>query len=405
VVVGRYLIDDVPIRTQPLDCPVGAVPAPCPGTPGAGTGGYTYGDFGELHGAPKAHDDGEIWSQTLWDLRGAVGSTVARSLITRAMELSPANPSFLDMRNSILLADRVARDGRDARKIWKVFAGRGMGWFAADFGGDDADPIEDFATPPRRDASRTSVTGTVTDAGTGAPLAGVTVGFAGHTSGFAGSYRAVTDAQGRYTIANVLPGGTYPSVGASAAGYDPLLRDVRVRPGANRVDWALRRDWAAGGGGSTVTDVSGADYSGLGCGPGASVDTSRRTAWATDVTLDAGGRMEPRHIAVRLPAEVEVSAVEIDPTNRCLSAADTSAGEFRVETSPDGRTWTVAAEGRFGSADRNRMNSVPLTPGSTARVRHVRYTMLGTQAACPAEVAGCGIAETTEIGVYGTRTG
>ena len=54
----------------------------------------------------------------------------------RAMELSPANPSFLDMRNSILMADRIAKGGlRD--EIWEVFAKRGMGFFAGTVDGDD----------------------------------------------------------------------------------------------------------------------------------------------------------------------------------------------------------------------------------------------------------------------------
>ena len=49
------------------------------------------------------------------------------SLVTRAMELSPANPSFLDMRNTILAADMGVHNGKDQSKIWQVFAARGMG--------------------------------------------------------------------------------------------------------------------------------------------------------------------------------------------------------------------------------------------------------------------------------------
>ena len=32
-------------------------------------GGYTYGDFAKIRGGAEAHDDGEIWAQTLWELR------------------------------------------------------------------------------------------------------------------------------------------------------------------------------------------------------------------------------------------------------------------------------------------------------------------------------------------------
>ena len=125
------------IRTQPLDCPVGSKSAACPGTPGAGPGGYTYGDFGKILGEPEVHGDGEIWGETLWDLRAALGSKLSESLITRAMELSPANPSYLDMRNSILQADTVVNGGKARAKIWKVFAHRGMGYFAGTVDGDD----------------------------------------------------------------------------------------------------------------------------------------------------------------------------------------------------------------------------------------------------------------------------
>ena len=46
--MGKY-IDSVPhsIRTQALDCPVGAAATQCPGAGLAGSGGYTYGDFGQ----------------------------------------------------------------------------------------------------------------------------------------------------------------------------------------------------------------------------------------------------------------------------------------------------------------------------------------------------------------------
>ena len=66
------------IRTQPLDCPVGSTSSRCPGTPGAGPGGYTYGDFGRIRGGPEVHADGEIWGETLWDLRDALGSKADR---------------------------------------------------------------------------------------------------------------------------------------------------------------------------------------------------------------------------------------------------------------------------------------------------------------------------------------
>jgi extracellular elastinolytic metalloproteinase len=63
MIIGRYVEfgGQNLIRSQPLDCPVGTTSTACPGTPGAGAGGYTYGDFGKIAGIPEVHADGEIW--------------------------------------------------------------------------------------------------------------------------------------------------------------------------------------------------------------------------------------------------------------------------------------------------------------------------------------------------------
>ena len=90
--------------SRALDCPV-AVPTGCPGSEGADAGGFTYGDFGEIVDGPDVHADGEIWAETLWDLRTAVGSDTAQALITEGMRMAPPEPSFLDMRDAILAAE------------------------------------------------------------------------------------------------------------------------------------------------------------------------------------------------------------------------------------------------------------------------------------------------------------
>ena len=74
------------------------------------------------------------------------------------MELAPYNPSFLDMRNAILVADTSLFQGRQRAQIWRVFASRGMGFFAGSLGGNDSSPSASFETPPtnltRRHRSR-----------------------------------------------------------------------------------------------------------------------------------------------------------------------------------------------------------------------------------------------------------
>ncbi len=404
--IGKYVTGGGTIRTIPMDCSVGSTAAVCGGTPTAGPGGYTYGDFGRIIGRPQVHADGEIWSQTLWDLRKAVGTSPARSLVTRGMELAPANPSYLDMRNSILQADTVVNRGKYRAKIWQVFAGRGMGWFAGSIDGDDTQPIEDFSTPPSANSPRGSLTGKVTDTDTGAPIAGAVVGFGGHTSGFGGDYVATTAADGTYTISGIIPG-TYPKVFARGPGYDTSSQTVSVAARANTVNWTVRRDWAALAGGSRVVTFNGEDNTESGCGPRHLFDQSQGTGWVSNVVFTTGTAIEPRFVVVRLPVAVTVAEIAVNPTPGCGLAGSASTGDYRVETSTDGTTWTVAAGGHFGPADRNRMNSVPLAAGSTANVQYVRYTMLSNQLAdvggtCPGAFSGCDYVGATELAVYGT---
>lgn len=136
--MGGYTdADPHSIRTQALDCPVGAS-AGCP------HGGYTYASFGHVINRPEPHADGEIWGETMWDLRGALAPGRATALAAEALAIVPPQPSFLDARDAILAA---ATDG-ERPTIWQVFARRGMGCDAATNGSDDAAPHAGFQVPP-----------------------------------------------------------------------------------------------------------------------------------------------------------------------------------------------------------------------------------------------------------------
>jgi subtilisin-like proprotein convertase family protein len=154
-VVGAYVTDNTNtgIRYNAVDCPVGSASAHCPGTTLTGSGGFTFGDLGRVIGYSadypvfEVHADGEIWAETLWDLRSAVGATTARALITSALRLSPKQPTFLDMRNAILAADTVA-GGASRAQIWSVFAARGMGYSASVTSANATHATEAFDLPP-----------------------------------------------------------------------------------------------------------------------------------------------------------------------------------------------------------------------------------------------------------------
>jgi hypothetical protein len=404
VLIGPYVTAGSTIRHQGADCPVGSTSAACPGSPTAGPGGFTYGDFGRVSGGPEVHADGEIWLETLWDLRNALGAKLTESLVTRAMELSPANPSFLDERNSILTADLVVNGGKKQKKIWEVFAARGMGWFAGSVDGDDTTPVEDFSMPPAPNTPKGSLTGKVTNTDTGAPVTGAVVAFGGHNSGFAGDYAALTDAAGNYTITGIFPG-TYPKVFSRGAGYDPVVQTLSVAARVNVANWSLRRDWAASGGGAGIAAFTPPDYTDFGCGPGGLIDQSQGTGWGSDAPTNPAPDPQPKFVVIQLPVAVNIGELQINPSNTCGDGGSASTGDYRVETSPDGTTWTLARSGHFTPADR-KATVIPLAPGSTAGVRFVRYTMISTQVAdiggaCPGPFSGCDFMDSTELAIYG----
>jgi subtilisin-like proprotein convertase family protein len=144
------------IRTAPIDCPVGTLAAACNRNPYISAGGYTLGDMTHVIGGFEVHADGEIWAQTLWDIRRALGSYTARALVTSGLRLSPNDPSFLDMRNAILQADEVA-GGAHHDELWSLFAARGMGYGAVDHGANSM-PEEAFDVPPLLELESAAVT-------------------------------------------------------------------------------------------------------------------------------------------------------------------------------------------------------------------------------------------------------
>ncbi|UYM07081.1 M36 family metallopeptidase [Solicola gregarius] len=418
VLEGEYVAAGQLFRTQAMDCPVDSKQRNCRDLDGA-RGGYTYGDVPTIGGSPEVHSSGEVWSQTLWDVREALGHRTTGMLATRAMELSPDDPSMLDMRNAILQADKVAYDGVHEARLWKIFANRGMGWFAGSTDGGDTRPAEDFKTPPAPQKPMGTLQGKVTDAIGGEPVEGAIVHITGHDSDYIGSFADTTDASGTYTIPNV-PVGKYAKVVVSTPGYEVITKAVRVKSPGTASNWSIRKDYAAGSAGGEVTSFDGPDYTPYACGPAGAIDLSQGTGWGSTTGDDEGtptGTPEPKAITVKLSEPIDITADEtttafaVDPTATCGDSGSSSTGEYTIEVSADGESWETAVDGTgdnaFGEENRFVYTNVPSSVDA-AGVEYVRFTMLSPQVPdfgtnCPdGPYGGCQYMDMTELEVFGT---
>jgi len=238
------------------------------------------------------------------------------------------------------------------------------------------------------------------------PVQGAVVGFGGHASGFPGDYAAITDAAGHYSITGILPG-TYPTVFAKGAGFDRKTATVSIGSRPSTLDWTLRRDWAALAGGGQVVAFDGPDFTPFGCGPAAAIDQSLGSGWGSTTGPDqeVTTPVTPKSVTVALPTAVDISELSVDPGNTCGDAGSASTKGYRVETSTDGASFAVAAEGEFTAADRGHLTPVPLAAATGDSVTHVRFTMLSPQlpagAVCPGNFSGCQFMDMSELAVYG----
>ncbi|HAA48651.1 MAG TPA: hypothetical protein DCE43_02965 [Planctomycetaceae bacterium] len=109
---------------------------------------------GEFSGGSEAHNAGEIFASTLWDLNHSLiarcgfesdltelttgtngngaGNNWAMFLVTQALSILPADATFLEMRDRILYADLFYTGGQFWYDIYSTFARRGMGTEADD---------------------------------------------------------------------------------------------------------------------------------------------------------------------------------------------------------------------------------------------------------------------------------
>lgn len=96
-----------------------------------------------INGGLNALNAGEVWALSLWEVRSRViadpagangdvptGNQTMLQLVTDALKMTPANPSFADARDALILADCATNACANERSIWEGFADRGLGYGA-----------------------------------------------------------------------------------------------------------------------------------------------------------------------------------------------------------------------------------------------------------------------------------
>jgi hypothetical protein len=158
--VGEYFFQtwSQTIRTRPYTTDLAANP-------------LTFAELGRVRPYAQVHADGEIWCLVLWEARANLirqfgdreGRRRINTIILDGMKLAPPQASFIDMRDAILLADRVTFNGESQSQLWDAFAKRGMGAVAYSGNPDITYVVPSYERPSERGkiafSTRTAVIG------------------------------------------------------------------------------------------------------------------------------------------------------------------------------------------------------------------------------------------------------
>jgi hypothetical protein len=115
----------------------------------------TFANIGQVRSSPEVHADGEIWVEAMWEARANLiaqfgeteGRKRVRQLVMDGMKLAVPQASMVDMRDAILLADRVDYKGASQSQLWAGFAKRGLGALAYSDGGSTIHVLPSFDLP------------------------------------------------------------------------------------------------------------------------------------------------------------------------------------------------------------------------------------------------------------------
>lgn len=102
------------------------------------SGGIAISPVGYSASGMEVHNAGELWCLCLWEMRSRLiaqaggdvpaGNQKALQLVTDALKMTPANPTFLQARDAIIDADAATNGLLNEELIWESFADRGLGY-------------------------------------------------------------------------------------------------------------------------------------------------------------------------------------------------------------------------------------------------------------------------------------
>lgn len=95
------------------------------------------------NGGLEVHNIGEIWANTLWEMRSRIiadpagangdvptGNHTSLQVVVDGMKMTPVNPTFIDARDALIDADCATSNCANEASIWGGFADRGLGYRA-----------------------------------------------------------------------------------------------------------------------------------------------------------------------------------------------------------------------------------------------------------------------------------
>lgn len=306
----------------------------------------TFGEYGYDLTGPEVHADGELWTAVLWEMRRnilrAIGgnqakaSDIAEHIVTDAMPLTPAGPTMLDARDGIVKAAEVRYGKKYLDEIWQAFANRGMGVSAKTAGEADTEPTPGFDMPAKSDNGR--ITFKVVNASTGKPVKGIRV-LGGEFE--ARSTPVATTNKGGLAKAAFVKGTHLLTL--QAPGFGIQHETLRVT-GDRVVRIALRPNVLSTQTGAKVLKSTSEQAA---TPASAILDDTEATSWRTADAGRAYNDGKDASVVVKLGQRSSIDTLGVSVYKPTTAPRFAAARQVKVETSTDGKRWTVAKVASF----------------------------------------------------------